>query len=55
MVTATLFSEIGIHHGAFLQVPRGFIAKTVVMPADFCELGIPRFDADLERFHHVRQ
>ena len=40
VVIATLFGEIAIHHGDFLNFPHGFIAKTVVMPADFCELGL---------------
>jgi hypothetical protein len=55
VVIATLFGEIAIHHGDFLNFPHGFIAKTVVMPADFCELGITRFEADLERFSYIRQ
>jgi hypothetical protein len=34
--------------------PHGFISKTVVLPADFCELGIKRFKADLEKFHYIK-
>jgi very-short-patch-repair endonuclease len=38
VVIATLFGEIAMHHGDFLNFPHGFIAKTVVMPANLCEL-----------------
>ena len=34
--------------------PHGFIADTVVFPADFCELGIERFLNDLGRFAAIR-
>jgi len=34
----------------FKSFPHGFIAQTVVFPADFCELGVQRFLADLTRF-----
>jgi hypothetical protein len=30
--------------------PNGFIASNVILPADFCELGIKKFKSDLERF-----
>lgn len=42
----------------FKQVyPHGFIsdAKTLVLPADFCELGIMKFKSDLERFSEIQQ
>lgn len=42
----------------FKQVyPHGFIsdAKTLVLPADFCELGIMKFKSDLERFPEIQQ
>ena len=55
VVIATLFGEIATHHEDFLNFPHGFIADNVVMPADFCELGISRFEADLERFSYIRQ
>jgi Protein of unknown function (DUF559) len=55
VVIATLFGEIAIRHGDFLNFPHGFIAKTVVMPANFCELGITRFESDLECFSYIRQ
>lgn len=32
------------------EYPNGFIASNVILPADFCELGIKRFISDLERF-----
>jgi hypothetical protein len=53
-VIADLFAVAADDHSDFLQFPQGFIAKTVVMPADFCELGIERFEADLERFNYIR-
>lgn len=34
--------------------PHGFISKTVIMPADFCELGIQKFKADLKRFDYIK-
>ena len=34
--------------------PHGFISKTVVMPCDFCELGIKKFEKDLERFSYIK-
>ena len=50
VVIADLFGQIARDHHDFLAFPRGFIASTVVMPADFCELGIARFEDDLDRF-----
>jgi len=37
----------------FKDFPHGFIADTVVFPADFCELGIARFERDLDRFSYI--
>jgi very-short-patch-repair endonuclease len=54
VVIATLFGDIATDHGDFLDFPHGFIT-TPWMPADFCELGIIRFEADLERFSYIRQ
>jgi hypothetical protein len=34
--------------------PHGFISKTVIMPADFCEMGVLKFQADLESFEYIR-
>jgi hypothetical protein len=34
--------------------PHGFISKTVIMPCDFCELGIVKFKMDLEKFCYVK-
>lgn len=34
--------------------PHGFISKTVIMPCDFCELGIVKFKIDLEKFSYVK-
>ena len=54
MVIADLFGQMARDHHDFLDFPHGFIASTVVMPADFCELGIARFEDDLERFSYIR-
>ena len=54
VVIADLFGQIARDHHDFLAFPRGFIASTVVMPADFCELGIARFEDDLDRFSYIR-
>jgi hypothetical protein len=44
-----LFGEHITDVTTFKDYPHGFIAKTVVFPADFCELGVQRFFSDLER------
>jgi very-short-patch-repair endonuclease len=54
VVIANLFGQMARDHRDFLNFPHGFIAPTVVMPADFCELGIARFEDDLERFAYIR-
>ena len=33
--------------------PHGFISPTVIMPTDFCELGIEKFKLDLKRFKYI--
>jgi very-short-patch-repair endonuclease len=48
-----LFGQLAHTPDDFLNFPQGFIASTVVMPADFCELGIARFEDDLERFSYI--
>lgn len=35
--------------------PHGFIDKRVIMPCDFCELGIKKFERDLERFNYIKK
>ena len=47
-----LFGQLAHTTGDFLNFPHGFIASTVVMPADFC-VGIARFEDDLERFGYI--
>ena len=49
-----LFENLARDRSDFLDFPHGFIAPTVVMPADFSELGIARFDSDLSRFSYIR-
>jgi hypothetical protein len=34
--------------------PHGFISKTVIMPCDFCELGIKKFEMDLDKFSYAK-
>lgn len=53
-VIADLFGKAAEDQSDFLDFPHGFIADTVVMPSDFCELGIARFDDDLTRFSYIR-
>lgn len=38
----------------FNDFRHGFIDAKALLPADFCELGVAKFCADLERFHPVR-
>jgi hypothetical protein len=52
-VITHLFGEMADATIDFLNFPHGFIASTVVMPADFCELGIVRFEDDLDRFGYI--
>jgi hypothetical protein len=52
-VIAHLFGDFARATDDFLNFPHGFIASNVVMPADFCELGIARFEVDLERFGYI--
>jgi very-short-patch-repair endonuclease len=52
-VITHLFGDIAHTTNDFLDFPHGFIASTVVMPADFCELGIARFEDDLKRFDYI--
>jgi hypothetical protein len=52
-VITHLFGDIAHTTDDFLDFPHGFIASTVVMPADFCELGMARFEDNLERFGYI--
>jgi hypothetical protein len=52
---AQLFGSLVTDRSAFKRFPHGFIAEKVVMPADFCELGVQRFSADLQRFATVAE
>jgi very-short-patch-repair endonuclease len=52
-VITHLFGDIARSRNDFLDFPHGFIAPTVVMPADFCELGTTRFEDDLTRFGYI--
>jgi hypothetical protein len=53
-VIKELFAGLTRDYSDFLDFPHGFIASTVVMPADFCELGLARFEDDLRRFDYIR-
>lgn len=48
-----LFCALVTDRSPFKSFPHGFIAEKVVMPADFCELGVQRFVADLQWFAAV--
>jgi hypothetical protein len=48
-----LFGDRVADQTAFKTFPQGFIADTVVFPADYCELGIERFQHDLQRFAFI--
>ena len=50
-----LFGALVIDRSAFKDFPHGFIAEKVVMPADFCELGVQRFKHDLQRFAAIAE
>lgn len=49
-----LFGDLIADQSPFKDFPHGFIADTVVYPADFCELGIDRFLSDLDKFSCVK-
>lgn len=53
-VIGQLFGPLVSNQTRFRDFPHGFIADTVVFPADFCELGVDRFLADLNRFTVIR-
>jgi hypothetical protein len=53
-VIGGLFGDLVANRSPFKDFPHGFIADTVVFPADFCELGVERFLADLDRFAPTR-
>lgn len=50
-----LFGNLVAYQSPFKDFPHGFIADTVVFPADFCEIGIDRFLADLDKFACVKR
>jgi hypothetical protein len=49
-----LFGALVANQFPFKEFPHGFIARTVIFPADFCELGIERFQRDLDRFASIK-
>lgn len=49
-----LFGDHVSDQSPFKDFPHGFIAETVVFPADFCELGVDRFLADIDNFACVK-
>ena len=50
-----LFGMLVTDCSPFKDFPHGFIADTVVFPADYCELGIDRFLRDIEEFSCVKK
>jgi hypothetical protein len=53
-VIGYLFGDLVTDRRPFKDFLHGFISATVVFPADFCELGIEHFPADLDRFAAIR-
>jgi len=53
-VIGLLFGDRIARRDPFKDFPHGFIADTVVFPADFCEVGVTRFLDDLNRFGPIR-
>ena len=52
-VIGDLFGNRIANRDCFKDFPHGFIANTVIFPADFCELGVARFLGDLDRFETI--
>lgn len=38
----------------YVHFPHGFVDEKAVLPADFCSLGIERFNEDLEKFGYIK-
>jgi very-short-patch-repair endonuclease len=53
-VITLLFGNHLANRNRFKDFPHGFIADTVIFPADFSELGVGRFLEDLGRFAVIR-
>ena len=54
IVIRRVFAELILDPKDFLDFPQGFIASEVRFPANFCELGIVPFEADLVRFAYIK-
>lgn len=52
--TEVIKELFGTEYTHIQTYPHGFVDKTAVLPADYCELGIDRFIKDLDRFGYVR-
>jgi very-short-patch-repair endonuclease len=50
-----LFKKYTNDFSNFLDVSHGFISKSATLPADFCSLGIERFEEDLQIFNCAKQ
>jgi hypothetical protein len=53
-IIGMLFGNHITNRDRFKDFPHGFIADTVIFPADFCELGVARFLNDLDLFAAIR-
>ena len=54
----TVIKELFSINCNYIQTfPHGFIAdkSTMILPADFCELGVKRFKEDLEKFSFIKK
>ena len=54
VVISRLFAELVVDQSDFLNFPHGFVADEVVFPANFCEVGIARFESDLAHFDCIK-
>lgn len=54
LVIEKLFGTLVYNQARFKDFPHGFIADTVIFPADFSELGVERFLKDLSCFTAIR-
>jgi len=52
-ITSLVLKEIFGENIPFKQrYKNGFISKSVILPADYCEIGIIHFKQDLEKFNY---
>lgn len=52
-IAKELFPNFEFDRSAYNLYPHGFIDSKVILPADFCSLGVYRFKKDMERFYYI--